>query len=288
MIDFWKITPGGNPTILLRAEDVPPPQRVAVSNQVMSPQSLGAEQVGFISMPGGKQEKKPGNAGLPRLDMMGGEFCLNATRAFALLLAQEGRLPEATPAQGALRAWAGLLESSGASAPVRVEVQQFVEAGDELYRAMACLELEDFPQPQAVADKLELVSLPGISHFIASGQPPAESELPALCARLRKEHGLEQEDAIGMMWLEEACGKEAHRLFPVVWVRATNSLCLESACGSGTLACALALHSRNGSDTFSFRQPSGHILDLRFSADRHWAEVSGPAYLVAQGRLNIR
>ena len=69
---FWKVTPSGNPTILLKAEDVPPARRAEVANAVMSPQHIGGEQVGYIRL-----------KGTPRLDMMGGEFCLNATRAFA-------------------------------------------------------------------------------------------------------------------------------------------------------------------------------------------------------------
>ena len=78
---FWKVTPGGNPTILLRGQDIPPAQRASVAACIMSHQHIGGEQVGYVRF-----------EGVPRLDMMGGEFCGNAAMcAAALHMMKQGK-----------------------------------------------------------------------------------------------------------------------------------------------------------------------------------------------------
>ena len=60
-------------------------RQAELARQAMRPDSLGAEQAGFVSV----EER--------RLRMAGGEFCVNATRAFGALLAfRESASPEAT------------------------------------------------------------------------------------------------------------------------------------------------------------------------------------------------
>jgi diaminopimelate epimerase len=73
-------------------------------------------------------------------------------------------------------------------------------------------------------------------------------------------------------------------------VKKTRSLCRESACGSGSLACALALRRDGGPSVFSIRQPGGECLDVRFAGDPDgWplAWVNGPVRMVARGFLEL-
>lgn len=285
MIEFWKVTPGGNPTILLRVEDVPPHARAAVAGHVMDPLHLGAEQVGFVRMPDAA-------LGLSaRLDMMGGEFCVNATRAFALVLAGQGLLPqlplEAEPSQH--RAWQGTVEVSGAESPVVVNVRKDATHSEASFAVGASLEFSLLPEPLRLADGLDLVRLPGIVHLVLRTPAPLdERDIPDMCAELRARYGLENEDAVGVMWLTDLAGP-APLLLPFVWVRETQSLCAESACGSGTLASALTLHDRERSANFEIRQPSGQTLGVAL-ARRHsggWtAMIGGDARLVAHGMLS--
>ena len=74
-IRYIPADPAGNLTALTLTQ-VRPEERAAVAAQMMARCPEGFEQVGFI----GKEAAK---AALPRLDMMGGEFCGNAARAFA-------------------------------------------------------------------------------------------------------------------------------------------------------------------------------------------------------------
>lgn len=277
---FWKVTPSGNPTILLRAEDVPPALRPGIASAVMDAQHIGGEQVGYVRL-----------EGRPRLDMMGGEFCLNATRAFAAVLDSLGLLTR----DGAVSS--GEVEVSGASGPVAVRVLH-----DEgfLPFAEACLHFDALPEPEALPGGLRLVRVPGIAHLIQIGPAPfapGDSALDTVCTAQRKDFGLEQEEAVGHLWLcpdddsvtpAEGATASALRLDPVVWVRDTATLCFESACGSGTLACALAEHAATGGLCFSIRQPSGQRLSVRMEQNSGWdVWVGGPVRLTASGETDL-
>ena len=271
---FWKVTPGGNPTILLRAEDVPAPRRAFVANAVMDAQHIGGEQVGYVRL-----------EGVPRLDMMGGEFCLNATRAFASVLDSLGLLERDGNVSH------GLVEVSGVSDKVAVRVTH----GEGLPFAEACLHFDSLPEPEALGDTLSIVRVPGITHLVQLGSAPERPALEAFCAEQRHALSLEGEEAVGHLWMEVKAGNTAEAqirtltLEPVVWVQATATLCFESACGSGTLACALAEHAKSGATQFSIFQPSGTPLSVRMErAEKGWAVwVGGPSRITASGMTDL-
>lgn len=267
MFSFWKMTPGGNPTILLKAEDIPPSVRAMVANAVMSDQHIGAEQTGYIRF-----------EGTPRLDMMGGEFCLNATRSFAVLLAEKGLLAR----DG--NAFCGRVEVSGVPDTVAVRVT-FQEHA--LPFAEACLHFSALPEPEAFPGDVSLIRVPGIAHIVQTGSMPSFEELPFFCARQRQECAVAGEEAVGHLWLAD--DGEKVDLAPVVWVRDTGSLCRESACGSGTLASALFLHARTGKECFRILQPSGCTLSVRMerSGDGWDVWVGGPVRMTARGETDL-
>ena len=82
VLPFVKYSPCGNTTILIRDTPLVPAARARCAAEIIAPGHLEGEQAGFIDLA----------AHVPRLDMMGGEFCVNATRAFAVELLREGRL----------------------------------------------------------------------------------------------------------------------------------------------------------------------------------------------------
>lgn len=282
MPNFWKITPGGNPTVLLETRAVPCALRVRAAAEIMNPLHLGGEQVGFVRFASATEPT-------PRLDMMGGEFCLNATRAFAALLAREGYLTASGPNR-----WSDSVEVSGADGPVAVRVRRIpashAPAG---WAAAAGLALSETPYPSVVKDNASLIRVPGIAHILLENiSPPSTDALPAACAALRARFDLDAEDAVGCLWLDTRADPPV--LYPVVWVRATQSLCTESACGSGTLACALALRARRGDSRFAIRQPGGDVLTVSFepgpdtspqAGETRQVWVDGPVRFVAEGTL---
>lgn len=273
MYPFWKITPGGNPTVLLLAEDIPQSRRASVANAVMNEQHLCAEQVGYIRF-----DKKP------RLDMMGGEFCLNATRAFAALLAEKKLLSPCGK-----NSFCGNIEVSGVQEDVSVRV---VMGGEKLSFAEACLHFSSLPVPEIFPEGRILIHVPGISHIIENGSFPAPANIAAYCEKERLLCAVSHQEAVGHLWLGKSTidGEiEKAELIPVVWVRDTNTLCRESACGSGTLAAALALHSRNGRTVFRIQQPSGSILHVRMEKQRAGWDiwVGGPVRMTARGETDL-
>ncbi len=195
------------------------------------------EQVGFVCPP------HAGTDG--RFEMMGGEFCGNATRAYGMLLARDRGL--AAPAHL-------LIETSGCDHPVAVDVDP--KAGTS--RAQ-------MPLPGAArrytAGGVEgvLVDLGGIVHFVVQCAPD-ESLMDAvepICNAPREQGGFAGVEAYGVIFLHDA------HLTPLVKVPAAGTLVWEGSCGSGSLAAAVALgfdpQTADGTFAGDFVQPAGVI-----------------------------
>ncbi len=256
---FCKLSPSGNTTVFLNAREFPEDLYAATAASLMSPLHLGAEQVGFISREG------------KTLRMMGGEFCVNATRAFARILAEDyfERRPGAA-------AYSDELSVSGADAPIGVRVLRngFSEA---------MLTLSAPPRPLPLGENVYRVALPGISHIVVTGprgKDPAEE-----AKELIRRHADGNDDACGCIRLDIG----AMSMLPYVWVRATDTLCAETACGSGAVACAALLNSVSGAESVSLLQPSGERLDIamRGGSGKTRIAVGGFVRFIAEGFVYI-
>lgn len=275
---FSKLIPGGNATILLTDPALPPEQLPEIAARLMDPMHIQAEQVGALYSETPSPFSVPGRAAsLPHLQMMGGEFCVNATRCAALLLARQGRLaPLLSPlarANEPTPAWSGELTVSGMNAPVRVLVATGATA----------LEAALFPAGSAEPDEgiglgihvaparhaslhcaariacgpsdirlhilragVTLASLSGIQHLLvdAARHPLPDMLSPAwkkASAQWRADSGIAGSPASGVVWYTRE--SNGYRIWPAVEVLATGSEHLESACGSASLAMAFAGHA---------------------------------------------
>ncbi len=282
-LEFYKMSPGGNPTILIAAPKIAAPQRAAVASALMHPLHLQAEQVGFVDL-----DARP-----PRLDMMGGEFCLNASRCLALLLAHAGRLSGAGATEE--------ISVSGLAEPVRVKIQTVApeDGADQEPVRLDCgvripcpaLEGRDCTKCMDEPEKgIIVVRLPGVTHVLLDSadhpRPDSQAEFFAQAEKLRESLRLTDEGACGVIWHAAAdCGGgvRAGQIWPVVHVRDTNSTFFESACGSASLALALLLRGACGAASLAVRQPSGADLRIDFEKNGLFAWVSGPVHLLAKG-----
>jgi diaminopimelate epimerase len=260
---FYKVSPGGNATILI-LDPVPSLKRAEVSRLLMDAGHLQAEQVGFLDL-----QSQP-----VRLDMMGGEFCGNACRAAAAVMARErvGLVPEGAELRGELSV-------SGAKMPVQLKVA----ADGEFWVEM--------PMPETAAQgangitELEpgigLVRLPGITHLcLDEERHPFAEDFASAAAALRTRFGLDG-DAVGCIWYKAS---PVCAIKPVVWVRSTASTHFETGCGSGSLALALWLtRGQNFPTDLKVLQPSGSQIGVRLRADGPTAWIFGPVTLVARG-----
>lgn len=282
---FYKAVPGGNPTILI-LDPVPAAERAGVARTLMDAGHLQAEQVGYLDL----------GAAPVRLDMMGGEFCGNACRAAAAVMAREG---VGLRADGEVLR--GELSVSGAGRPVEVRVEPggcVCWAEMPLPPADACFGMTE-PAPG-----MGLVPLPGITHLcLDEAVHPFPADFATAAAGLRARLGLDAE-AVGCIWYRTA---PSCAIKPVVWVRSTASTHYETGCGSGSLALALWLGRRqNFPMSLDVRQPSGHDVAVLIEAGGSAADcgsgtvcrpgsdsgaprawIRGPVALVARGEAFV-
>lgn len=224
--------PAGNRTALVRTP-VAPSLRGEVAKMLLADKRLRAEQVGYRCPPHGDA--------LGRLEMMGGEFCGNAARSFALLLAAEkGFSGKATVP----------IEVSGCSGILPAEV--------DLERMTASCPL---PLPFSIEGltvpglgTIQAVRMEGITHVILQGVEAGEDVFRAVRQSAEKRW---EWDALGGMFLDQ----DLHTLTPVVAVRMTGSTVFESSCASGSAAAAAWLSRKDGDGEreYRFAEPGGEL-----------------------------
>ena len=195
---------------------------------------LNAEQVAFVHD--------------DRMDMMGGEFCGNASRSFALwqALHRPNGLSLA-PLQGQLQQ---TVTVSGAPHPLTVTLRG---DGSGLHASIAMpLPNRILPLEEPFLGPCTLIEYPGISHVLLENRTPLDDD-PAAVRELLESLGAE-DGCFGLLYLED------NSLRPRVLVRDTCTDVWESSCASGTCAVAAALALRqNTSLTLELFQPGGSL-----------------------------
>lgn len=194
------------------------------------------EQAGFLlDLPDGAH-----------FEMAGGEFCGNAARAAALLLA-----PQGGAVSFSMSGFAGMVQGEVMPKATSFWVRCHFP---DLQAAVQSVHLED-GSPAAIVD------LGGIVHVVLDAPFPAAPAMfrarhQTLCAHF----ALTTRPAVGVIWCEHlAAGSIA--IHPVVWVHAVNSFFYESSCGSGSMAVAAV------SGATEIRQPSGQMIEVGLDTD---------------------
>ncbi len=189
---------------------------------------MGIEQVGFYDL----------GSAPPHLQMMGGEFCGNAARSFALLLAKQRGMEEGYQE----------ITVSGSDRPLKVHI-----AGEDA-SVFLCTR-HSFSQLRMPGQQaLPVVELPGISHVIAEDRPATQEALAPILGAARAQLSA---PAVGVLFYDSS----RRFLRPAVSVWGQGSTVFESSCGSGSLALALYLKRevRSGGCSMSIAQPGGRI-----------------------------
>ena len=256
----FRADPAGNITLFV-LDPIERERRATLAAALMRQlPDMKIEQVGFAC------PADPDTDG--RMEMMGGEFCGNATRAYAMYLAQQrGGLSEVR------------LRVSGCDHVVTAQVDS--EAGTA--RA-------EMPCPRSVrrvtVNGLEgtLVDLTGIAHLVVEDVTPSEDLLHAAEPLFAAIAGL---DAYGVIFLD----RQNHRMTPLVKVVDTGTLIWEGSCGSGSVACAVAESEGLADGLFEqdYHQPAGLI---RTSVERRGfavvsAAIGGPITLDAPMYISL-
>ena len=222
---------GGNPTGVVSFPDASKRQEYpSIAKEFMSSHSA-VEQFGFIE-------------GVDHFEMSGGEFCGNAARAAAWLIARK------TGKQS------GQFTMSGFSDMVSYQI--FGDPNGSQVE-VECI-FPNFQYTIRAPSFLDghLVDLKGIVHLVLPSTAPFDPNPNAyqtLHRQAVKELGLEKCEAVGVIWQEIQPDKSI-KIHPVVWVRGIDSFFYETACGSGTLAVLLA----NGASRLQVVQPSEDVI----------------------------
>ena len=233
-----------------------------VARQVMA--ALNAEQVAFIHD--------------GRMDMMGGEFCGNASRSFALwqALHREDGL--------SLRPFTGeeqvSVRVSGAPRPLDVVIRG---REDALYAAIKMpLPLRVLPLTDPALGPVTLVEYPGISHLVLESRTPDDGDLAAARALLTALNA--DSGCFGLLYANGSS------LRPLVYVRDTDSLIWEASCASGTcaVAAARALAQKNTLQLELF-QPGGSLTAKAQLQNGQLTALTldGPVTFPKSGRLSL-
>lgn len=264
---FTKLDPSGNTTILVFSP-VSRSKQPGVASRLMGTACLCAEQVGFV-----EDARLPGAR--TRLQMMGSEFCGNASMSLAALLARRDGLPVNSSARYAL-------EVSGAKSLVHCQVTREDE--------FTFLGTASMPLPEDIGKAVlsngfsaPLVRFPGIAHLLVPEDvltsEAAEGTISSLCEAL-------DADALGILLLSA----DGSTMRPLVYVRSTGSAVWERGCGSGTAAVAAYRVAQTGEDVFlALNQPGGTIRVRATCVDNRLAsiEIMGRVRLVAEGDVYV-
>ncbi len=260
-IRYVRANPTGNITCLVLS-----PAEGAERKRITASLMRCCEQVGYLEEPRGRE------AGI-RLEMMGGEFCGNASMAAGAYLAARSGVREGQEA--------GMkLEVSGAKELISCRIRR-LEKG---WQGTVCMpgipELDTFR-----LEGLEVVRvrMEGITHLITGrALDPREAE------RILRQ-GAEQLSvpAAGLLqW-----NAEQGFLRPLVYVPGSGTMVWESGCGSGSMAIGAwqAALRGEGETVTDVRQPGGTIrVRTDISGGRPVkTTISGTVYLEEETRLSI-
>lgn len=261
-LDIVIANPAGNLTAFVLTP-VPREAYIPIAQKIMDRQDFSIEQVGYV--------KPPLMGGAARLEMMGGEFCGNATRSLGMLSAkQRGMHGRCTIP----------VECSGAKKPLSVSAD--LDAGEAETAMPLPVSIQEFGTRES--GRLARIAFEGILHVIAPDLACSKENFELVRSLLPR--GCLYE-ALGVMFYD----LEESFMLPVVHVENTDTLIFESSCGSGTVAAAVwsSLSCPDGVTSYEIRQPGGTLKAAVLKSGGLVTEVrmGGPVTLYPQQVIRI-
>lgn len=228
-VRYVLLNPTGNLTCLV-LDPTDEEKRGEITAELMN----RCEQVGYLTPPADPRARA-------RLQMMGGEFCGNASMAAAAWLAREDGLAEGEETTVPL-------EVSGAEGVIPCRIRKERDGWTGTVDMPPVLGAEDYPLNGRI---LKGVIFPGMLHLIAAGETFGKEEAEAL---LPDAAAVLPYPALGLLQWDE----RTKRMTPLVYVRESGTLVWETACGSGSAAIAAWKALETGKDArIGVVQPGG-------------------------------
>ena len=203
-----------------------------IATQLLQIEELGGEQVAFVT---GEQS----------MDMCGLEFCGNASRSFALMLAEERQIEGTAKIQ---------VQVSGCNEILGVDV----DPANKYTRIKMPLPVSVEHLADTGIDFLDgacLVDMDGIMHVVVTDVEACDANFVLAKDYMNKKYA---PPAMGVMFFDS----EKNFLTPVVYVRDVDTTYFEGSCGTGSTAVAAAFTVEETSGIFQFelQQPAGVII----------------------------
>jgi diaminopimelate epimerase len=276
-MDIFDCFPGGNSTYLCFAEGIDRSEYVTVDSHIREC-IAEFEQGGFLEKCRGEN--------VVRLQMAGGEFCGNAARSAGALITHmflNCKVHEDLVKYDRIvkdgEFYRFSIAVSGIGQPVGIKCKPLgdvflTEVTLPMKAGIVATKHEVSIYGRSVI--VQKVPLEGIVHVLIDEEsmPFVEKfdDQVSLLRTIEKALHLENEPAIGLIWHSEEDSRR--HIDPLVFVRATGALIHETACGSGSLALAIALSGEHGGDAFSIVQPSRYPIDCSLTVDSVSKEIT--------------
>jgi len=248
-LNFVKVNPVENMTIFVM-DPVDSSHHMDVANKLMDYSNIHGEQVGFVESP---RSLKGKSLNTLRLQMMGGEFCGNATRSLAALMVHLNSSSVSKHDD----TYDVSLEVSGSEGLLNCSVRATDKENVYISKVIMPLPTRISNTGINFEDKridLVRVDFPGITHFIVESNEIIDKE--EFFKTIKRNLDKEDYDAFGIMFYDT----EESFLTPLVYVKSTDSKYWERSCGSGTSALGVALaKNKNISINEYVKQPGGEL-----------------------------
>lgn len=245
-IDYKILNPGGNKTAIVIGNEYSKEEKKQINDSILNENS-DIEQVGFIDT---KENK---------LEMAGGEFCVNATRC-AIWQYLEGK-------QGEIE-----LVVSGCKNKIKggITKEKIVYVDMQIDKKITNLiDIEGiFNLVKLDGILLAVVNEKDSKEFIRSlkeDENKSKKELKEIMSKFDTE-----EKALGIILLEKE--ETETKINPIIWVKEIDTLYYETACGSGSLATAIYKKYSEGIENMGVVQPSGYTINVNLYMQNDYIE----------------
>ncbi len=252
-IKYNILNPGGNKTALIKGCEYTNNQKKLINKMIMDKYSQ-VEQVGFLS-----------NI-INRLEMAGGEFCMNATRCAIYEYSKENKEKVELSVSGTNKKLIGRKLNDN-KVEVKLDIGKNIEDLIETKNDFTCVKIDGI----LIAILDEEKSKKYIQK-LRENEETTKNELKQLMIT----EIASEEKAIGIMLLEKESGKI--KINPIVWVKEIDTVFYETACGSGSLGIAIYNYLKNKDKKIELIQPSGYSINIELEGNKNYiknAIISG-------------
>ena len=256
-IKYKILNPGGNKTALINGCEYTNNQKKLINKIIMDKYSQ-VEQVGFLSNK------------INRLEMAGGEFCMNATRCAIYEYSKGNTEKVELSVSGTNKKLLGRILNDN-KVEVKLDIGKNIDDLIEIKNDFICIKIDGI----LIAILDEEKSKKYIQK-LRENEEIAKNKIKQLMIKNIDS----EENAIGIMLLEKELGKI--KINPIVWVKEIDTVFYETACGSGSLGTAIYNYLKNKDKKIELIQPSGYSINIELEGNENYIEKAIIAGIVEE------